>query len=163
MYLCYVSPTIIPPPSFLSLLRRHSRPPPSFPRKRESTPRSLTTALVGAELAVVAGVGGRGRFSLTQPSPAGRGPSPGGLNGGRISNRHPSPSFRRRPESRTPVKAGELPTLLSSGRGVDSRFRGNDGRGRRQWRQPCRRRYNHGKVKLPVRCWRRAHPPILNS
>ena len=36
----------------------------------------------------------------------------------------PPPSFRRRPESRTPVFPG-----VAVGRGVDSRFRGNDGMG----------------------------------
>ena len=40
----------------------------------------------------------------------------------------PPPSFRRMTESRTPVRPG-----LSRGRGVDSRFRGNDGMGR-VWR-----------------------------
>ena len=42
----------------------------------------------------------------------------------------PPPSFRRRPESRTPVCSE-----LRKGRGVDSRFRGNDGTGRelREW------------------------------
>ena len=34
------------------------------------------------------------------------------------------PSFRRRPESRTPVGAG-----VAGGPGVDSRFRGKDGEG----------------------------------
>ena len=38
--------------------------------------------------------------------------------------RRPPPSFRRRPESRTPVRFG-----WRIGRGVDSRFRGNDGVG----------------------------------
>ena len=39
-----------------------------------------------------------------------------------IRHSRPPPSFRRRPESRTPVSSG-----VAKGRGVDSRFRGNDG------------------------------------
>ena len=38
-------------------------------------------ALAGAGLVVVAWVGSAGRFSLTQPAPAGRGPAPGGFYG----------------------------------------------------------------------------------
>ena len=135
------------PPSFPPA-PRHSRPPPVIPAKAgiHAPAPSPSRGVQGFWIPACAGmtvgaaalpeVGGRERFSLTQPSPAGRGllvacaiprsvtiiPS--------ISHRHsirPQPSFRRRSKSRTPA----YPTV-SMVRGVDSRFRGNDGMGRRR-------------------------------
>ena len=63
---------------------------------------------------------------------------------------HTPPSFRRRPESRTPVCPG-----VSRGPGVDSRFRGNDGRG-------AGMAVGGGNDEPGAGLWRRT-PPILNS
>ena len=66
-----------------------------------------------------AGIQNPGGFSPHRHSDAGRNPETPAAS--------PSPSFRRRPESRTPVAVG-----VSGWPGVDSRFRGNDGQGRRE-------------------------------
>ena len=89
---------------------------------------------VGAGMA--AGLGGvKWRWAVQGDSPS---PNPLPLGEGFLVACAP-PSFRRRPESRTPVAPA-----IGGGRGVDSRFRGNDGMGAgmavgwREWRRERR-------------------------
>ena len=131
-----------PPPAITHLVPCHIRrpPPPSFRRR----PESGTPVGAGRQL-------GRGVDSRFRGNDGGENGSIGlerrrkrpkeklpfrkrGVGGIRPAPpyapaaRCPIPSFRRRSESRTPADAGR-----QLGRGVDSRFRGNDGGGRGEW------------------------------
>ena len=116
-----IAPIVIPAQAGIqnpSLSRTAERPGRGFPLLRECRYGAGITRM------------GRGGPPPKSPLPAGEGwvrekrgepPTPSTPH---HHSSHP-PSFRRRPESRTPV----CPELRK-GRGVDSRFRGNDGTGR---------------------------------
>ena len=120
----------------------YAPPGPSFPRKRESTPAlPLRRDIPGFWIPAYAGMTVGGGCGM--PIPLFRRPNPTIIPAptpsfprkrestlalwipGLSPGIRPPPSFRCRPESRTPVCP-----QLRKGRGVDSRFRGNDGGGR---------------------------------
>ena len=142
-----------PPPSFLSppsfRRRPESRTPAGFPLRigggmdsRLSYRHSRPAAAIPAVIPAQAGIQNPGGLSFADRPAYGFPPILSSFPPRRRHSCHPPPSFRRRPESRTP--AG-FP--LRIGEGMDSRFRGNDG-GRASANYPDNSRRRHS-CRLP--------------